>query len=64
MSSSHDRVIKCYPSTKYSKLLKAYAALNEMSNSESTCLIIKKFFDSMPESERQRLLKIHADNLL
>lgn len=51
------RKIECYPPPKYHTLLKGYAEVNEMKNSEAVTEIMRKFFDGMPENKRTQCLQ-------
>lgn len=40
--------IDCFPSPKYARLIKAYAEVNEISDSKAGCAAIKHFIDNLP----------------
>ena len=54
--TTEKRKLQAHPAPKYHKLTKAYANLQEMSVSEAVSIMIKQFFDAMPEKERSRLV--------
>jgi len=51
-----ERRLQCYPSTHYTGLTKAYAKVNEMTESKVVNLALKSFFDKMPDSEKQQII--------
>jgi hypothetical protein len=62
MSVAKDRRVTCFPPTKYAGLIKAYAKINETSESKAGVQAIKCFIDSLPADEKKRLLKEVSKN--
>lgn len=60
-NETQGRRISFYPNPLYNKLLTAYSFVNCVYKSEAVEEINKKFFDSMPQSERQALLKAYEE---
>lgn len=59
-NSTLDRRVQVYPSPKYFGLFTAYAAANEMAESEAAAHMIRCFFDQMPEGEKIRITRCAA----
>ena len=51
-----ERRLQCYTSPHYTGLTKAYAKVNEMTESKVVNLALKCFFDKMPDSEKQKII--------
>lgn len=51
-SSSHGRMVTCYPSPKYHTLLLGYQKHNELKKSEAMARILQEYFDKMPEPQK------------
>jgi hypothetical protein len=51
-----ERRVQAYPSPRYFGLFKAYAAANEMKQSEAAALMIRCFFDKLPQGELIRIV--------
>lgn len=52
----------CYPPDKYRGMIKAYAKINETSESKAITTAVKCFIDSLPADQKQRLLKEAGKN--
>jgi hypothetical protein len=63
-NSSIERRLQFYPAPKYFSLFKAYITANEMGETEAGRLIIRTFFDSMPEVEILRIQRLAAERSL
>ncbi len=61
-SDAAKRQYMVYPKKKYYTLLETYRCANEMGKSEMLNFLIKKFFDDMPEQEKERIRSIAALN--
>jgi hypothetical protein len=62
-SSSLDRRVQAYLPPKYHQLFTSLTQTNEMGESEMVNVIVREYFDKMPDHERQRLLlKRHSKN--
>jgi hypothetical protein len=53
---AQERRLVCYPSPKYSELMKAYATINEMSKSEAGAIAVKTFIDNLPHDVKIRVV--------
>lgn len=54
-SSANERMVRGYPSPKYYDLFLDYITANEMKMSPAISLILREFFDKMPEDEKARI---------
>lgn len=57
-SSSKERQITCYPHPVYSELIRAYAKVKNISQSEAGAIAIKHLIDSLPAAEKERLNQV------
>ncbi len=48
----------CYPSPKYSALIKAYAVVNEISESKAGAKAVKEFIDNLPPDIKERVIQV------
>jgi hypothetical protein len=60
-TTSVNNGVKIYPTQFYHRLLMGYANYHDMSKSEAGCDMVKKFFDGLPDSEKQKFLN-HSKN--
>lgn len=56
-----ERKVQSYPHPKNYALLGAYQQVNEMNQSEAVNEILRRFFDSLPESEKRQILQRLSD---
>lgn len=54
-SSANERLVRGYPTPMYHGLFVDFMLINEMSMSETVCLMLKNFFDSMSEADKSRI---------
>jgi hypothetical protein len=57
MSVALQRRVQAYPPEKYLGMVRAYAALNRLSESEAVTRLIKSSIDSLPAAQRIELEK-------
>jgi len=50
-----DQKVYSYPSPRYATLIKAYADVNEISESEAGQMAIKTFIDSLPVEQKNKI---------
>lgn len=56
MSVTKERRLTCYPSLKYNELIRAYAKVNEMTESKAGSIAIKCFIDSLPSDVKNKII--------
>lgn len=52
-----ERKLIAYPSSKYAKLVRAEAIVNEESNSDVVTKALKMYFDRLPVADQSRILQ-------
>lgn len=62
MSVEKNRRVTAYPPPRYSKMVKAFAEINESTESKIASQAIKNFFDNLPNDQKQRVLKAISKN--
>ena len=56
--SIKERRLTCYPHAKYSILIRAYAEIKEISDSEAGAHAIRVFIDGLPADEKERIMRV------
>jgi len=56
MSTTQERKLQCYPPPKYDRLIRAYAKVNEISDSAAASEAIKCFIDSLPPDQKIKVI--------
>lgn len=61
-TAAQKRRLQAYPPPRVHSLLVAYSVFYEVRKSEIVSTAIKEFFDRMPASDRERILKQYEDS--
>lgn len=60
-TSIKERRLTCYPQPKYSLMIRAYAEIKDISDSEAGSEAIKYLIDNLPPHEKEKVIAmVHA----